>query len=402
MKQKKLALIVILTLIVSMLVSLQIVGFVNLAAQTDSVVTIRPDGSIEGTSQIQRQGNTTETVEDYWSTKTPLPQTAGGLRAAVVNGKIHVIGGSVHYVYDPVTGNWVAKESMPTARHYFGIAVCQNKIYTIGGGLWDSDIGWITSNKTEVYDPITDSWETKNAMPTSRMSLSANEVDGKIYLIGGQTGGPSSIVGLNEVYDVANDSWTIKEPIPYPVDSYASAVADDKIYVIGGFEGLYHGVPVGYTQIYDPLTDSWSLGASLPEIVRSAAAGATTGISAPKRIYVVGGEQDMVACNYTQIYNIDNDSWMLGAQMPTARSSLSVAVVNDVLYAIGGSLGPMTPFMTTVEQYLPFGYSTPVSSVSSVDGNEPTASNVVLIVAVSIIVTVAGAGLLIYLKKRKG
>ena len=44
MKQKKLALIVILTLIVSMLVSLQIVGFVNLAAQTDSVVTIRPDG----------------------------------------------------------------------------------------------------------------------------------------------------------------------------------------------------------------------------------------------------------------------------------------------------------------------------------------------------------------------
>jgi len=172
--------------------------------------------------------------------------------------------------------------------------------------------------------------------------------------------------------------------------------------VIGGFEGLYHGVPVGYTQIYDPLTDSWSLGASLPEIVRSAAAGATTGISAPKRIYVVGGEQDMVACNYTQIYNIDNDSWMLGAQMPTARSSLSVAVVNDVLYAIGGSLGPMTPFMTTVEQYLPFGYSTPVSSVSSVDGNEPTASNVVLIVAVSIIVTVAGAGLLIYLKKRKG
>lgn len=57
MKQKKLALIVILTLIVSMLVSLQIVGFVNLAAQTDSVVTIRPDGSIEGTSQIQRQGD---------------------------------------------------------------------------------------------------------------------------------------------------------------------------------------------------------------------------------------------------------------------------------------------------------------------------------------------------------
>jgi hypothetical protein len=358
MKQKKLALIVILTLIVSMLVSLQIVGFVNLAAQTDSVVTIRPDGSIEGTSQIQRQGNTTETVEDYWSTKTPLPQTAGGLRAAVVNGKIHVIGGSVHYVYDPVTGNWVAKSC---TEGYFGIAVCQNKIYTIGGGLWDSDIGWITSNKTEVYDPITDSWETKNAMPTSRMSLSANEVDGKIYLIGGQTGGPSSIVGLNEVYDVANDSWTIKEPIHYPVDSYASAVADDKIYVIGGFEGLYHGVPVGYTQIYDPLTDSWSLGASLPEIVRSAAAGATTGISG-KENYVVGG--DRYGClNYTQIYNIDNDM-MLGAQMRPLgvhyQSHFNDVVCNWAL------LCPMT-FHDNIEQYLPFD-TDPLSSVSSVDG----------------------------------
>jgi N-acetylneuraminic acid mutarotase len=72
--------------------------------------------------------------------------------------------------------------------------------------LLDSNSGWSTSNVTEVYDPITDSWETKTAMPTSRMSLCANEVNGKIYLIGGRTGGPSSIVGLNEVYDVENDS----------------------------------------------------------------------------------------------------------------------------------------------------------------------------------------------------
>ncbi|MGD6933114.1 MAG: NosD domain-containing protein [Candidatus Bathyarchaeia archaeon] len=58
MKQRKLALAAILTFAVSMLVLLQVVGFVNLAAQTNSAVTIRPDGSIEGTSQIQRQEDT--------------------------------------------------------------------------------------------------------------------------------------------------------------------------------------------------------------------------------------------------------------------------------------------------------------------------------------------------------
>jgi len=230
------------------------------------------------------------TLENSWSTKIPLPEVVGGVRAAVVDGKIHVIGDSIHYVYDPAKNDWAAKKPMPTARQYFGIAVCQNKIYTIGGGFWDSDVGWDTSNVTEVYDLLTDSWENKTAMPTSRMSLLANEFDGRIYMIGGRTGGESSIVALNEVYDVASDSWTTQKPIHYPVDSYASAVVDGKIYVIGGFEGLYHGVPVGYTQIYDPVTDSWSLGASIPNIVRDAAAGATTGMLAPKRIYVIGGQ----------------------------------------------------------------------------------------------------------------
>jgi N-acetylneuraminic acid mutarotase len=303
-----------------------------------------------------------ETVGNSWSAKTPMPQPASGARAAVVNGKIHVIGGSIHYVYDPSTDDWVAKEPMPTERLYFGIAVCQKKIYAIGGGYWDADVGWVTSNVTEVYDPATDSWESKTPMPTGRMSLSANEVNGKIYLIAGETGGPSSIVALNEVYDVANDTWTTKKPIHYPVDSYASAVVDGKIYVISGFEGLYHGTLVDYTQIYDPTTDSWSMGASLPESLRDGAAGATTGTLAPKRIYVIGGGPEMVALNLTQVYNPENDSWTMGAQMPTARGWLAVAVVNDLIYAIGGSPYVMGSSLPTNEQYVPFGFGTPDQS----------------------------------------
>jgi N-acetylneuraminic acid mutarotase len=296
-----------------------------------------------------------ETLENSWGTKTPLPQAAGGLRVAVVNGKIHAIGGSIHYVYDPAKNDWIAKEPMPTGRQYFGIAVCQNKIYTIGGGYWDSGVGWITSNVTEVYDPVTDNWENKTSMPTSRMSLSASEVDGKIYLIAGKTGGPLSTVALNEVYDVANDSWTTKKPILYSVGGYASAVVDGKIYVMGGQDEFYEGFNVNFTQIYDPVTDSWSLGASLPEIVLDAAAGATTGTLAPKRIYVIGG-QNMGAFNFTQVYDPENDSWTFGAQMPTARGWLAVAVVNDLLYAIGGSPRVMSPSLATNEQYVPFGY----------------------------------------------
>ena len=329
-----------------------------------------------------------ETVEDSWNTKAPLPQAASGIRAVAVNGKIHIIGGTIHYVYDPAKNDWTAKKTMPTARNYFGVAVCHNKIYTIGGGIWDSDVGYVMSDANEVYDPLTDSWESKRAMLTGRMFLSASEVNGKIYSLGGITGGPSSTVALNEVYDVANDSWMTKTPMSYPDDSHVSAVVDGRIYVIGG-----------QNQIYDPETDKWSLGAPLPEIVWDAAAGVTTGTLAPKRIYVIGGGPNATSyLNLTQVYDPEYDSWTFGAQMLTARGRLAVAVVDDLLYAIGGSPHPWDSFMAN-EQYTPFGYEAvqPSSTPEPQSDSFPTT----LVIASSITVTVFGVGLLVYFKKRK-
>jgi N-acetylneuraminic acid mutarotase len=335
--------------------------------------------------------------ENTWKTLSPMPQSISGARAAVVNGKIYVMSGTFNYEYDPITGDWTAKKPMPTARNFFGMAVCENKIYTIGGGVWDSDIGYVMSNANEVYNPVTDSWESKTAMLTGRMSLSASEVEGKIYLIAGRTGGPYSTVALNEVYDVTNDSWTVKKPSLYPVVDYASAVVDGKIFVMGGQDEFFESANVGFNQIYDPVTDSWSLGTSLPEIVWKAAAGATTGEFAPKRIYVVGGTPDMGAINLTQVYDPKDDLWTLGAQMPTARNSLAVAVVDDLLYAIGGSPHPWDSFMTS-EQYTPFGYEAVQPSSTPEPQSDSFPTTLVLVSAFT--VTTLGIGLLFYFKKR--
>lgn len=55
MKRTALALILILVIVFSAVI---VTLFSRLATQTYSTITIRPDGSIEGTSQIQRQGDT--------------------------------------------------------------------------------------------------------------------------------------------------------------------------------------------------------------------------------------------------------------------------------------------------------------------------------------------------------
>jgi N-acetylneuraminic acid mutarotase len=338
-------------------------------------------------------------IENSWVTKTPLPQTAGGLRAAVVNGKIYAIGGVVNYEYDPAADNWTAKKPMPTARTYFGIAVYQNKIYTIGGSLeWNPSSGSIPSDANEVYDPLTDSWETMEPMPTNRSGLNANVVNGKIYLIGGRTVGPQYLtVALNEVYDPATNSWTTKKPIPIAVVSCASAVIDNKIFVIGGHAEFHDPLNIDTNQIYDPETDTWSLGASLPTVVLDAAAGATTGVKAPKRIYVIGGTLDgsIEGTNVTQAYDPENDTWTFAASMPTARAWLAVAVADDMLYAIGGSPEAlMIPFLTTNEQYTPIGYET-----SPEQQIEPFPTP--LIVASVVTVAAISIGLLVYFKKCK-
>ena len=55
MKRAALVLILILVLVFSVVI---VTLFVHLATQTFSTITIKPDGSVEGTSQIQRQGDT--------------------------------------------------------------------------------------------------------------------------------------------------------------------------------------------------------------------------------------------------------------------------------------------------------------------------------------------------------
>jgi hypothetical protein len=339
-------------------------------------------------------------AEDSWVSKAPMHVARYGLGVAVVNGKIYAIGGSTesggggnrngplpvtggtvgtNEEYDPATDIWAFKASMPTPRAGFAKAVYQDKIYCIGGGV------------NEVYDPATDTWETKTAMPTARTGLQANVVNGKIYLIGGYVPDNSSLgfspSVFNEVYDPAADSWTTAAPAPNATSIYVSAVIDNKIYVVGG-----DGAGT-LNQIYDPQNDSWSLGAPLPSSTANAAAAATTGVNAPKRIYVLGQYFHLPEQPYfNQVYDPEKDSWTDGVAVPTKRRGLVVAVVNDVLYAIGGytetypdgiwswPYGPSNTPYAVNEQYTPFGYGTvpPLISVVSPENRNYTSSHVSL------------------------
>ena len=353
--------------------------------------------------------------ENSWTTLAPMSTPRASLDAAVVDEKIYAIGGTsnINEEYDPSTNTWTTKAAVPTARSTLVTVAVQNKIYAIGGYA-EADPG-IPTAINEVYDPTTDTWETKAEMPTARGQMCANTVNGQIYVIGGfvwvryYNVEPSN---KTEAYNPTTDTWETKAEMPYAAADLSSVVVGDKIYVLSS--------PI---QIYDTKTDSWSLGSFPPTAQSDADAVTILEEKGRELIYIFGGNGSGTYLNLVQIYDPQDDVWGVGSPMPTPRYGLAVEVVDNEIYALGGTIvgGAYGILVSTNERYTPLESGsllpTPTPTSTSSPTPKPTiptsptplpseepqqrGQELILGVAVTIAVLAVGLGLLIYLIKRK-
>ena len=180
-------------------------------------------------------------------------------------------------------------------------------------------------------------WTTKTPMPTARTLLSTSVVDGKIYAIGGVPGGalttPTSVV---EVYDPVTDAWAAKVSMPTPRAALSTGVVNGKIYAIGGYDDPVHPDNVLSTvEEYDPVTDTWTPRENMPT-----ARSRLVALVVNEKIYAIGGSagrlDDVVST--VEVYNPATDTWTEKAPMPTARTYFSAGAVNGIIYALGGAM----------------------------------------------------------------
>jgi len=319
-------------------------------------------------------------------------QARYGLRAVAVDGKIYAIGGQTDeegsYVganerYDPNKDTWTTLKSMPTPRAYFGIAAYQGKIYCIGGH---------PKAVNEVYDIATNKWSTKAPPPRIGSNVQIHVVDGKIFVIASR---------LLYMYDPVTDSWTQKASLPKTVcqsDPYAySAVVDNQIIVFTSDEGPE-------VWIYDSNTDVWSKGkATGHHGFGFAVAVATSGRFAPQKFYVLssGPALFFYPMGHVWVYDPLNGEWEQ-INDPTPRARFGVAVLDDVLYVIGGIalLGTegQREVLSVNEQYVPIGYHG--TGFSNYDSPVDNLSFVNAIVGSAVVV--AAVVLLLFFFKNKG
>lgn len=198
-------------------------------------------------------------ANDSWKALAPLPTKRGSPNAAVVNGKIYVIGGAsvnpgsketaVHparpqrvlganEVYDPAADKWEARSPMPTARNHAAIGVVNNKIYVIGGRVGNAFITRASNTDiVEEYDPATDQWgPLKASMPTARSATAWGTYQGKIYVAGGEvrTDRMAGTFRAVEAYDPASNKWLILPPMAFARHGLAGDVLGNRLYVVSG------------------------------------------------------------------------------------------------------------------------------------------------------------------------
>jgi N-acetylneuraminic acid mutarotase len=180
-------------------------------------------------------------------------------------------------------------------------------------------------------------WTVKATLPYDRAEIAVAAVDGKIYVISGQSHGVDANRFTQE-YDPATGSWRDRALMP-AVASHAGAVAlNGKIYVVGGFLANVHVGAVDRVFEYDPATDTWKALAPLP-----APRGAAGVVALNGRIHAIGGRDPQLRTVSThEVYDAAANRWTTAASLPIPRDHLGIATIGGKIHVFGGRLGPTT------------------------------------------------------------
>ena len=254
---------------------------------------------------------------------------------------------------------WEVISELPTHRKNFSTAVVDGKIYLIGGtlfehargvlrdpgpGIWRGPFGM---SLVEVYDPETNTWQRLADMLTVRADAKTAVVDGKIYVMAGYAGKDNQ--GKNfkflkgvEMYDPQTDTWVRKQDLSIPRIQFGVGVVAGKIYAIGGLLNPRDQKPglqgrIDLVEVYDPISDTWAKRADMPtrrDGIRTAVIDDT--------IYAIGGSgwpQVGAGGPYLgtiEVYEPRTNRWTKRPDMPNLRRSFATVVIADKFYLIGG------------------------------------------------------------------
>jgi hypothetical protein len=192
-----------------------------------------------------------------WSEGAPMPTPRGAAGWAMLNGRIHVVGGNVaapeavqgqpavritedrsvnvHEAYDPATDTWVRLAPMPTPRNHLGAAALDGRLHAV---LGRADGNFIMTTH-EIYDAASDSWTAGPPVPTGRSGVAVLAHGGRIYAFGGERLDEPNRRTFDDAerFDPRTGTWERLPPLPTARHGLGAAAVGDTIHVISGGPG---------------------------------------------------------------------------------------------------------------------------------------------------------------------
>jgi N-acetylneuraminic acid mutarotase len=245
-----------------------------------------------------------DVAKNAWSEGTPLPEPVHHHGAALVGGKIYLVGGfhepfqtrepiDSTWVFDPATNHWDRRAPLPSRRGALVVGAIGNLVYAAGGEHrrpagtpvpQGAPPAYEPVTDFTVYDPQADRWSQLPAMKVARDHAFVGVINGRLYVVGGRDRPKYDIVTVEE-FDPGAGAWTERAPMPTGRSGGHATVLGGRLYVFGG-EGN-NASPVGLfneVEAFDPAANSWTRFEPMP-LPRHSLVTATLG----NRIYLPGG-----------------------------------------------------------------------------------------------------------------
>ena len=209
------------------------------------------------------------------------------------------------------------------------------------GGL-TPDGAFNVTDKVTFYDPAYDAWGFATPLPQPRHHLALVNNNGFLYGVGGfardAVGGWRMRTDNWRLTDL-NARWEAMAPLPHPQAECAAQSLNGFIHIAGGrspagssnLEWADH-IDTDEHWYFDPSDNRWRSLAPMPTPRNSTASAVVNGV-----LYVIGGRTVSDGnLDTVEVYDPLADRWERARPMPKAQGGLAAAVLNGKIYAFGG------------------------------------------------------------------
>jgi len=282
----------------------------------------------------------------HWTELPARLSTArSGHAATELGGKLWVAGGQIKQgakttildtveVFDPGTGSWSPGPKLPAPRRLLGLVGLGNRLFAIGG-----------EDNNKVYDTVWElvsgKWLVRKSMASARSRFVTAVVGSRIYVFGGYSA-TNKGMRLCEAYDPATDTWAATASLPGPRFEHAGGVVQGIVYLAGGY-ATTASTPLRSTWAYDPNQDSWAASVTAEDQIEEHAGGAAVVDKNGELILVGGRGAGDFAVHGRTVERLDLTSgkprWFAATPLWHPRARMTATVVGGRVYLVGGEIG---------------------------------------------------------------